>query len=102
MKKPEDTQKHEQRVSVASTDCSEVDVPTAEDHASKVSRFRKELEGLLNCHSMENGCNTPDFILAEYLTNCLRAFDAAVERREQWYGRSECPVADPPNKGIGK
>lgn len=68
-----------------------------ENNASKVSRFRKELEGLLNCHSMENGCNTPDFILAEYLTNCLRAFDAAVERREQWYGRSECPVVDPPN-----
>lgn len=74
-----------------SNDCSEVDMPVVEDHDSKVSQFRKELEILLNHHSMENGCDTPDFILAEYLTNCLTNFDSAVERREKWYGRSEDP-----------
>ena len=31
----------------------------------------------------------PDFILAEYLTDCLRAFDKATVRREEWYGRKE-------------
>jgi hypothetical protein len=49
--------------------------------------FRKELEFLINCHSKENGCNTPDFILAEYLADCLEVFDKAVNRRESWYGR---------------
>lgn len=49
--------------------------------------FREELETLLNKHSMENGSNTPDFMLAEYLCACLTAFDRFVNRRECWYGR---------------
>jgi len=43
--------------------------------------FQKELENLINKHSMENGSNTPDFILAKYLMGCLAVFDAAVTRR---------------------
>lgn len=56
--------------------------------------FRKEIETAINRHSMENGSNTPDFILAQYLADCLRAFDHAVLHREKWYGRAmkcECP-----------
>ena len=49
--------------------------------------FRSELENLINRHSQETGCNTPDFILAEYLCNSLLAFDSAVNARERWYGR---------------
>lgn len=49
--------------------------------------FRAELESLVNRYSQENGSNTPDHILAEYLTNCLCAFDDAVNMRERWYGR---------------
>lgn len=47
--------------------------------------FRRELESLLNHHSKENGSDTPDFVLAEYLDDCLRAFDKAVARRTEWY-----------------
>jgi hypothetical protein len=50
--------------------------------------FRGELESVINRHSQENGCNTPDFILANYLINCLLAFDTAVNARERWYGRN--------------
>ena len=49
--------------------------------------FMQELERLINKHSQENGSNTPDFILANYLKNCLGAFNDAVESRELWYGR---------------
>lgn len=49
--------------------------------------FKKELEELLNRHSMENGCETPDHILATYLYGCLQAFNDAVNSRENWYGR---------------
>lgn len=49
--------------------------------------FRKELEELINRYSKENGSNTPDFILAEYLVNTLAVFDTAVRARENWYGR---------------
>lgn len=51
--------------------------------------FRKELEQLINKHSMENGSNTPDFILADFLVLCLAAFDAGVQVRETCYGRKK-------------
>jgi len=56
---------------------------------TKQSRLRKDIEQAINKHSIESGSDTPDFILAEYLTDCLRAFDKATVRREEWYGRKE-------------
>ena len=49
--------------------------------------FENDLRDLLNKHSMENGSNTPDFILAQYLTTCLATWNIAVQQRERWYGR---------------
>jgi hypothetical protein len=49
--------------------------------------MRRELEEIINRHSAENGSDTPDFILAEYLTGCLMAYDRALKAREEWYGR---------------
>ena len=47
--------------------------------------FREELKSLLNCHNMESGSDTPDFILARYLEGCLEAYDSAIRLREEWY-----------------
>ena len=47
--------------------------------------FRSELSALINSHSLENGSDTPDFILAEFLADCLVAFDKAVAQRTRWY-----------------
>lgn len=49
--------------------------------------FEKELTELINRHSMENGSDTPDFILANYLINCLANWNFAILSRETWYGR---------------
>lgn len=51
--------------------------------------FHDELSGLINKYSKENGSDTPDFILANYLAMCLDAFDQGVEARDRWYGRDE-------------
>ncbi len=51
--------------------------------------LHKELTRLLNRHSAENKSDTPDFILAVYLLDCLSAFEVAVIKRETWYGRSK-------------
>lgn len=51
-----------------------------------MSTFKDELESVINRYSKENGSDTPDFILANYLTDCLEAFDRAVLNRQQWYG----------------
>lgn len=53
--------------------------------------FRSELENLINRHSAENGSNTPDFLLAEYLMVQLHTWDQFVTRRERWYGRAPRP-----------
>lgn len=47
--------------------------------------FYKELEELINKHSVENVSNTPDFILAEYLKRCLEAFELASNHRVKWH-----------------
>lgn len=49
--------------------------------------FEGELCSLINRYSLENGSNTPDFILGLYLTQCLVSWNQAVKAREQWYGR---------------
>ena len=53
----------------------------------EVSKFQKELEELLNKHSMENGSDTPDFILASFLKRSLANFNECVNEREVWYNR---------------
>ena len=49
--------------------------------------FKRNLEHAVNCAGMESGSDTPDFIIAEYLSDCLKALDRAVRNREKWYGR---------------
>lgn len=51
------------------------------------SKFEKELKALINQMSLENGSDTPDWILAEYLADCLEAFNRALHCRENYYGR---------------
>ena len=61
--------------------------------------FEKDLEHLINRYSKENGSDTPDFILAEYLQGCLTTWNASVSKREKWYGREPriCGSGDVPN-----
>ena len=54
--------------------------------------FRKDLEHLINKHSMENESNTPDFILADFMMECLDAYNKYVIARGKWYGSH--PVID--------
>lgn len=49
--------------------------------------FEEELRSAINRKSKENGSDTPDWILARYLSACLDAYDSAVQSRERWYGR---------------
>ena len=50
--------------------------------------FESELARIINSLSMENGSNTPDFILATFLTESLMAFNKALRAREEWYGKT--------------
>lgn len=49
-----------------------------------MTEFKQELAALLNRYSMEqHGGNTPDFVIADYLIQCLRALDTAMTMRDQ-------------------
>lgn len=57
---------------------------------SSECEFEKELESAINRCSQENASDTPDFILATYLKECLLAFNKASRHREKWYGKELC------------
>jgi len=57
------------------------------DPKEPLSQFEMDLRKLINYHSQENGSDTPDFLLAEYLSQCLATFNVIVVAREKWYGR---------------
>lgn len=48
--------------------------------------LEKELAAAINRVSAENGSNTPDWILGEFLANVVAAWDSAINRRESYYG----------------
>lgn len=50
------------------------------------NELRSEIKHALNRACAENGSDTPDHVLADYLLACLDAFDAATHARSAWYG----------------
>lgn len=51
--------------------------------------LREEIETVINRCSAENVSNTPDWVLAEYLTDCLAAFDKATNARDRGKSNTE-------------
>jgi hypothetical protein len=48
--------------------------------------IKEDLKHIINSASRENESNTPDFILATYLYECLLSFEQAILTRDTWYG----------------
>lgn len=47
--------------------------------------FRKDLAKVLNRYSQENGSDTPEWILADYLIGCLNSWKNAARMRDRWW-----------------
>lgn len=47
------------------------------------THFQKKLEELINEFSLEADSDTPDYILANYMIQCLAAFNTATQARVQ-------------------
>ncbi len=54
-----------------------------------MSNFKKELTQLINRHSKEVESNTADYILAEYICQCLDTFSNALIERDCWNGNEK-------------
>ncbi len=52
----------------------------------KRDKLERELTSLLNKECLENESDTPDFVLAKYLLNCLASYNAAVKSRDKYWG----------------
>lgn len=46
--------------------------------------FLEELQTLLNKYSIDNLCNTPDFILAKYLYDTILSYKDTMTRNIVW------------------
>jgi hypothetical protein len=57
-----------------------------EHRQSEEQDLGREIANVLNKYSMENGSRTPDFVLSEFVVDCIAVFDKAVNQRHQWYG----------------
>jgi len=57
-----------------------------EQEQKKKLQLIEDFATAINKVSAENGSNTPDFILANYLCMCLEIFDHTVKDRDDWYG----------------
>lgn len=61
--------------------------------ARRADEFVRDLASAVNRSSMEGGSNTPDHVLANFMSKCLAALDEAVNARAAWYGRSDHPAS---------
>lgn len=52
----------------------------------KLNKLKRELTNLINRFSLENESSTPDFIIAEYLVDCLSNYNKTVSSRDKWRG----------------
>lgn len=52
----------------------------------KEIQVKEELRVLINRHSLENDSNTPDFLLAEVMLQCLKSYNSVIQNRDKWFG----------------
>lgn len=43
--------------------------------------FEKRLEELINIYGLDDQCNTPDYLLADYLIGCLQNYKKIIKIR---------------------
>jgi hypothetical protein len=57
----------------------------------ELKRILGELAAVINRNSLENGSNTPDFVLAKFIAGCLLAWDQSTLERDTFYGIAPRP-----------
>ena len=50
-----------------------------------MDKLESKIKDLINEFNREADSDTPDFILAEFLINCLRSLELVINKRDGWY-----------------
>lgn len=48
-------------------------------------KFKEELTNLLNRYGYDTACDTPDYILADYIGKCLENYYAVIQSNIAWH-----------------
>lgn len=59
--------------------------------AERLEAFSRDLQNLINHHSIENLFDVPDFILADYIGSHLFTLAEMSRRRDEWFGFEPFP-----------
>lgn len=51
-----------------------------------IENFKKQLTEIINQNSLENLCDMPDYMIADFLLDTFIHMSAAVKKRDAWYG----------------
>ncbi len=63
--------------------------------------LRDDIIRAINCRNAESGSDTPDWILGDFLMNCLTAFNEATVARTTYYATpDDVPAAEPPTAAV--
>lgn len=50
--------------------------------------LKRQLSKIMNIHGIDTECSTPDYILAEYLIDCLKSYKKLDDANRTWHGLS--------------
>ena len=50
--------------------------------------LKRELSKIMNTHGIDTECSTPDYILADYLIDCLKSYNKINDANRTWRGLS--------------
>lgn len=50
--------------------------------------LKRDLSKIMNAHGIDTECSTPDYILAEYLIDCLKSYKKMDDANRTWHGLS--------------
>lgn len=53
---------------------------------NKYTEFSKKVEDIINSMCLESDSDTPDFILAQFLSDCLKVWNKSTKQRSEWFG----------------
>ena len=67
--------------------------------AVDTKEFKEALTKFLNMNNIDTFCQTPDYILADYLVKCLHNFAVTLSFREVWFGRMGTGEGDANHQG---
>ena len=63
--------------------------PKTMNKQERYVEFSYKLTQLINESGLEDLSNTPDYILAEHLVTCLKAFNESLTKRNLYYTKEE-------------